>query len=122
MSKKNKYLGKIGYCTNKTLGIGNCSDDDGHYVYIRKYANGKCYVNTITSLTRADGKFDFDRLNKVRNGYLYPIPQNHANFKRWSAINLSRNIMPVDASKVVDIGKKRIKDRHKFFVGKFSSK
>jgi len=122
MSKKNKYLGKIGYCTNQTLGIGNRSNSDGHYVYIRKYANGKCYVNTITSLIRPDGKFDFKRINKVRKGYLYPIPQNHANFKRWSAITLSRNIKPIDVSKIKNIGKKKIKDRHKFFVGKFSNK
>ncbi|MDR2090593.1 MAG: hypothetical protein LBP62_02950 [Clostridiales bacterium] len=118
MSKLKKSLvGKIGYCDNKDLGINKSG---GHYVYIRELSGDKCNVNVVTSLEDKDG-FNNNRINKIRKGYVYPIPFYDANFSRWSGVNrLSvNNVKVID---IKDIDKKKIKRRHKFFIGKFSSK
>lgn len=143
---KKTYLGKIGFCENKVL---NIRDKDGrikkggHYVYIREIYGKKCNVNVITSLENYLYEYDknakkwkqvfdengnpvihytFDKLHKVRNGYLYPIPKNDADFKFWSAINLDGNKNGVPLSEVKQVGLKKIKHRHKFFVGKYTKK
>lgn len=123
---KKSYVGKIGFCDNKILGI---KDKDGkvvkggHYVYIREMQdNGKCNVNIITSLEDKRGNFDNFKLGKVKRGYLYPIPQTDADFTRWSAVNLDGNIKGVKVADIQNIGSRKIKQRHKFFVGKFTKK
>ena len=45
--KVNRHVGKIGWCYASVLGLPM-----GHYVYIRKVKNGKCDVNTFTSLEK----------------------------------------------------------------------
>ena len=88
-------------------------------MYIRKVHGNKCDVNLVTSLTEPTGELIENKIKKVKKGYLYPIPYKDANFSRWSAFDLSI-IKNVDVSKVVSIGEKSVKRRHKFFVGKFS--
>lgn len=124
MSKKKYVVGKVGYCDNKDLGIKNRYGeyDGGHYVYIRSCKNEKCDVNVITSLEYENGKYRFDRLNKVKRGFLYPIPRSDGNFPQWSAVNLDGNIKNIPVERIKDIGKKRFRKRHKFFVGKFTKK
>ena len=124
MSKKKRIVGKVGYCDNAILRIKNKDGkyEGGHYVYIREYKDGKCNVNTITSLEKDDGSFNFKKIRNVKQGYLYPIPKNDANFARWSAINLEGNLKNVPIDKIEDIGKKHFKRRHKMFVGKFTKK
>lgn len=115
MNKK-KYKGKIGYCSAKTLGLAS-----GHYVYIREISDkGLCSVNIVTSLEDKQGNYDHRRLNKVKRGLIYPVPKSDATFSRWSAVNLDGNIKNVKLSDIVNIGKHKIKERHKFFVGKFT--
>lgn len=117
-----KVVGKVGYCDNRTLGIKNKQGNylGGHYVYIRAAKDGKCDVNVITSLENSVGTFYPDKINKVRNGYLYPIPKKDGDFKQWSAVNLDGNVKNIPITKIQNIGKKGFKDRHKFYVGKFT--
>ncbi len=120
-----KIKGKIGFCDNATLGIKDLNGNPlngGHYVYIREINGNKCNVNVITSLEDKYGNFNTFKLGKVKRGYLYPIPKNDTDFSRWSAINLDGNIKNVKISKIKNIGSKKIKRRHKFFVGKFTKK
>ncbi len=122
---KKTNVGKIGYCDNKTLGIKGADGkllDGGHYVYIREVNGGKCNVNVITSLEDKYGNFNNFKLGKVKRGYLYPIPKNDIDLPRWSAINLDGNINNVKVSDIKNIGSKKIKSRHKFFVGKYTKK
>ena len=140
--RKKQFVGKIGYCDNKALGIKDTDGKPlkgGHYVYIRemKGAN-KCNVNVITSLEmiqrdkrgniikngNGEPKADFVgyKENKIKRGYLYPIPKHDADFSLWSTINLDGNIKNVKISDIQNIGSKRIKTRHKWFVGKFTKK
>lgn len=115
--EKKRVVGKVGWCSAQTLRM-----DEGHYVYIRTLKDGKCDVNIITSLEDENGKFAFDKLHKVRKGYLYPIPKYDANFSRWSAINLDGNKKNIPLAKIIGIGNKKFKRRHRFFVGKFTKK
>lgn len=115
MSKK-KYKGKIGYVKDIDLGIKNSRN--GHYVYVREENDNKLKVNIITSLEDRKHKLNEDKILKVKKGLLYPIPFKDANFNRWSAFDLtSKNI---DKFKILQIGKRNVKRRHKFFVGKYS--
>lgn len=121
MSKN--YVGKIGYCDNKVLGIRDKNGKilkGGHYVYIREQNGSKCDVNVITSLEDKNGNFKLRKLDKVRKGYVYPIPKDDADFSQWSAINLDGNITNINLASIKNIGSKSIKRRHKFFVGKFT--
>ena len=113
----NKYLNKIGYCDNKHLeGI---RFKGGHYVYISSInRNGTFNVNTITSLEDKKGKFDFSKIKSVRSGKIYPIPKNHSNFPLWSGID-SRTKRNVNPRNIKNIGKRQIKRRHFFYIGKF---
>lgn len=124
-NKKKQYVGKIGYCDNRTLGIKGADGkplNGGHYVYIREKNGDKCNINVITSLEDRKGIYDLRKVGKVKYGLLYPIPKGEADFTRWSAINLDGNIRNIPISHIQDIGSKKIKSRHKFFVGKFTKK
>lgn len=114
MSKKTSYKGKIGYCDNISLGI---LKSGGHYVYVREDKNGKCKVNVVTSLEDIKGSINIKRIIDIRKGYVYPIPKNDSNLTRWSGI--SNNPKIVARSEIENIGRKSIKTRHKFYVGKF---
>lgn len=60
MSKRKKQLvGKIGYCSNQSLGILN-----------------------------SHGNFDMRKLAKVKRGQLYCVPKKDLSLRRWSALNL----------------------------------
>ncbi len=107
---------KIGYVDNKYLGINK---PKGHYVYIRKVNNdGTCDVNVVTSLEDKSHRYDFNKLKQVKKGNTYPLPKYDTTFSRWSGIN-KKPISNVSINKVQDIGKKKIKKRHHFFIGKF---
>jgi hypothetical protein len=115
MSRLKKSLaGKVGYCDNAALGIPK---PGGHYVYIREFNGNTCNVNVVTSLEDKKG-FAGNKLWQVRKGNTYPIPIRDANFARWSGIT-NNPIKNVPVSKIQDIGKKKIKRRHKFFIGKY---
>ena len=111
-----KIKNKIGYCDNRALRINKTG---GHYVYIRKINNnGTCDVNVITSLEDKNSRFDLKKLRQVKRGNTYAIPKNDTNFSRWSGVNKTP-IKNVKLTSVKDIGRKRIKKRHNFFIGKF---
>lgn len=124
MSKHKKtYVGKIAYCNNSDLGILDVYGgpiQGGHYVYVRNVNGNKCDVNVITSLENKSAVIYPQRIDKVRKGYLYPIPKDDADFNQWSAINLDGNIKDVKLSALKSVGQKKIKRRHKWFVGKFT--
>ncbi len=143
MSKiKKQYVGKIGFCDNSALGITDIDGrpkKGGHYVYIREMIGAnKCNVNIITSLETVRrnkiGKplrdksgnlitdYTSTKIDKVKKGYLYPIPKNDSNFTEWSAINLDGNIKNIKISDIKRIGFRKIKTRHKWYVGKFTKK
>ena len=124
-NKKKQYVGKIGYCDNRTLGIKGADGkplNGGHYVYIREKNGDKCNINVITSLEYQNGNYNAKKIRKVRDGKIYAIPKSDADFPRWSAINLDGNINDIPISRIHNIGEKKIKSRHKFFVGKFTKK
>lgn len=118
-----KIKNKVGYCSNKILNLRDRQGKilpGGHYVYIREdNKNGTCNVNIITSLEK-NGKYELNKINKIKNGYLYAIPKKDSNFSQWSAINLSGNIKNIKINNIQDIGKKKIPRRHLWYVGKFS--
>ena len=96
-----------------TLGRG------GHYVYISNVnGNGTCNVNVVTSLEMKPGVFSGSKLWHVRNGNTYPIPIRDANFSRWSGINADI-IRGVKIKSIKNIGVKRIRKRHNFYIKKF---
>lgn len=122
----NRAVGKIGYCDNATLGITDKYGKPikgGHYVFIRELdGTGKCNVNIVTSLENKNGDFDNFKLGKLKRGYLYPVPKPDADFKQWSAINLDGNINGIAVSKIKNIGKVKMRKRHRFFVSKFTKR
>ena len=113
-----KIKNKIGYCDNKNLrGLEKLKG--GHYVYIRKdNKNGSCDVNVITSLEDKNKVLQLNKLKQVKRGNTYVIPFGDEKFTRWSAVN-RKPIKNVKVSKIEDIGKKKIKRRHFFFIEKF---
>lgn len=113
-----KIKNKVGYCSNKDLRIKS-KTSKGHYVYIREvHKDGTCDVNTITSLEDKNGHFNLSRFKQVKKGNTYPLPQTDTNFSRWSGIN-KVPIKNVNINSILDIGKKKIKKRHNFFIGKY---
>lgn len=112
--------GQVGYCENKDLeGLENIPG--GHYVYITKNnKDGTCEVNVITSLEQRNRLLKINRINQVKNGNVYPIPYGDANFSQWSGVRNNPKIVKV--SDIKDIGKRKIKDKHKFYLGKFLNK
>lgn len=113
MSKKIKN--KIGYCDNRYLGINR---PGGHYVYIRKNNyNGTCDVNVVTSLEN-NNRYTVSKINRVKAGNTYSIPKTDANFVKWSGINRDV-IRNVNIARIHNIGSRKIKKRHFFFIDKF---
>ena len=113
---KNKYKGKIGFVFDKDLGINN--SDRGHYVYVREDNGDILKINIITSLEDKCHKLNESRINKIKKGYLYPIPVKDTNLPRWSAFDLTTKT--INKNKICDIDRKKVKSKHKWFVGKFS--
>lgn len=110
---------KIGYCRNKHLKGVKGKKNKGHYVYIRQVnVDGTCDVNVITSLEDKDKNITPSKIKQVRRGNTYPIPYYDANFTRWSGVNKTP-IKNVNQKYIKDIGKKKIKKRHYFFINKF---
>lgn len=107
----------IGYCDNKYLeGLGNIPG--GHYVYIREvHKNGTCDVNVFTSLEK-NGKYRDNKIKHIKYGLIYPIPKNDGNFSKWTGCS-NNMIKNVNISNIKDVGKKKIKKRHHFFIGKY---
>lgn len=119
MAKNKKYyVGKVGYCNNSDLpGLTNLPN--GHYVYIRKLnGDGTCDVNVITSLEDKQHNFIPSKLKQVKKGNTYVIPKYDANFSLWSGVN-KKPVKAVKLSCIQDLNKKKIKKRHRFFIGKF---
>ena len=113
-----KIKGKIGYVENKNLkGLEHLSG--GHYVYINEdNKDGTCNVNVVTSLESGKEQYSLHKLRHVRKGNTYPIPFYDANFSKWSGIT-RKSINNVLVADIKDIGKKKIKRRHKFYIGKY---
>lgn len=116
--KNSKLKGKIAYCDNKNLpGLKHLKG--GHYVYIREVdKNGKCSVNIVTSLENDNKDLQLNKIKQVRKGNTYPIPKIDGTFTKWSGIN-KNPIKNVNVENLIDVGKKQIKRRHHFFIGKF---
>lgn len=115
--RKKNFVGKVGYCENKNLpGIGGVKG--GHYVFIRSINGNKCDVNIVTSLEDKNGQINLNKIKQVKKGNIYSIPVYDSDFSRWSGIGRN-SIKNVKLSDIQDIGKKRIKKRHRFFIGKF---
>lgn len=116
MKNLKKMKNKIGYIDNKYLGIPR---PGGHYVYIREVnKNGTCDVNVVTSLEDKNKIINQNKLIQVKRGNTYALPLFDTNFVRWSGVN-KKPIKNVDITKIQDIGKKKIKRRHDFFIGKY---
>ena len=114
-----KIKGKIGYINNKNLPKMS-KLKGGHYVYINSLNNdGTCNVNVVTSLEKKEKEFTYNKINHLRNGVTYCIPKHDGNFTKWSGINLN-TIKNVKLTDIKNIGCKEIKQRHKFFIGKYS--
>ncbi len=114
-----KIKNKVAYIDNKYLGINK---PKGHYVYIRKVnKNGTCDVNVVTSLEDKNGRFNIKKLAHVRKGNTYSIPIYDANFSRWSGVTKTP-IKNVRVDKIKNIGCKKIKKRHYFYIGKYCNK
>lgn len=111
-----KIKNKIGYCDNRFLGINKSG---GHYVYIQNVnKNGTCDVNVMTSLEDSRANVNLHKIKHVRKGNTYSIPFYDANFKLWTGVN-KKPIRNVKISEIKNIGRKKIKRRHLFFIGKF---
>lgn len=112
--------GQVGYCENRYL-KGLEKIPGGHYVYItRNNKDGTCEVNVITSLENRNKTLNSNRINNVKKGYVYPIPISDANFNQWSGVGNNPKIVKV--KDIQNIGIKKIKDKHKFYLGKFLNK
>ena len=135
---KKSLVGKIGYVDNKVLGfVGKDGKPlkGGHYVYIRETDGARCNVNVITSLEQLQrdqrGRIVKDRygepltefvpwkIEKVKRGYLYPVPKKDSDFSLWSAINLDGNVNGIKIADIKNIGYKKMKRRHSWLVDKF---
>ena len=111
-NNKKKYVGKIGWCNGKSLGLKS-----GHYVFVRNVNNDKCDLNTFTSLKDEKGKYEYAKIYGVEHGNIYAIPKKDLDLDRFSGID-KRTIKNVPI-KNIKILKKRIKKRHLFFINKF---
>ena len=116
--KTKNLKSKIGFCKNKYLKGVKGDKEKGHYVYIRKVnKNGTCDVNTFTSLEK-NGEFRMSKIEHIKKGNIYPIPKNDGNFTVWTACT-NHSIKNVKIENIKDIGNKKIKQRHLFFIGKY---
>lgn len=116
MKNYKKIKNQIGYIENKYLGIPR---PGGHYVYIREVnKNGTCDVNVVTSLEDKNKVVNQKKIKQVKQGNTYALPLFDTTFTRWSGIN-KKPIKDVPINKIQDIGKKKVKRRHDFFIGKY---
>lgn len=111
--KKNKLVGKIGWCDKDVLGL-----EDGHYVFIRKTYGNKCSVNTFTSLKKRNGKYKLNKIQDIENGKIYPIPKKDLSLPRFSGIH-KNTIKNVPVSKIRNIGTHQLKRRHHHYIRKY---
>lgn len=111
--KQNKYVGKIGWCDSNVLGLRS-----GHYVYIRKVKDGKCEVNTFSSIEDRNGRIEFPKVRYIQNGNLYPIPKNDTTLPRFSGID-KRVIKNISIQDIKHKGNNKIKGRHKHYIHKY---
>lgn len=114
--KRNKNVGKVGWCDGETLGLAV-----GHYVFIRRVNGKTCDVNTFSSIEDKNGKIKIKKVRKIQNGELYAIPKKDDTLPRFSGID-KRVIKGIPLSKVKDIGKHRLKRRHHHYVQKYMKK
>ena len=115
-NKKSKHIGKIGWCDSDVLGLSR-----GHYVYIRKVRNGKCEVNTFTSIEDDDEFLDFRKVKKIKTGEIYPIPKSDLTLRKFSGID-HRVIKNISIHDIKNKGRFRIKNRHKHYIYKYMKK
>lgn len=114
--KRNKNVGKVGWCDGETLGL-----DVGHYVFIRRVNGKKCDVNTFSSIEKKDGSFQLKKMQMIRSGDLYPIPKKDDTLPRFGGID-SRVIKDVPLSKIQKIGRYSLKRRHHHYIQKYMKK
>ena len=114
--KVNKLIGKVGWCSGKTLGL-----EKGHYVFIRRVYGNKCSVNTFTSIKRPDGRYKWSKVKLIEEGRLYPIPIQDSTLSRFSGIHKNA-ITNVPLSKIQGIGNNRLKRRHHHYIQKHMRK
>ena len=111
--KRNKHVGKIGWCDSNVLGLSR-----GHYVYIRKVKKGKCDVNTFSSIEDRSGRIEISKVNYIKEGKLYPIPKKDISLPRFSGID-KRVIKDISIHDIKYKGSKTIKGRHKHYIDKY---
>lgn len=116
MAKKtriSRHIGKIGWCSKETLGLLK-----GHYVFIRRVKNGKCDVNTFTSLETNNGLYKLDKIDYVKNGNIYPIPKKDITLSKYSGVD-SRVIKNIPLVQIQNIGLNKLKRRHHHYIQKY---
>jgi hypothetical protein len=114
---KKLYKGKIAYVDNVNIGIRL---PGGHYVYIISYdpKNKTCNVNTNKRIKENHGNFINAKLLQIKSGFLYPIPIHDTNLSLFSGVS-NKPIKNIELKNLKNIGKRTIKTRHKFFIGKY---
>ena len=114
--KKDRLVGRIGWCSKQTLGL-----DDGHYVFIRRVYGDKCSVNTFTSLKDKNGNYKYGKFVDFENGKIYPVPTKDLNLKKFSGIHkdVIHNV-PLDEVKLKP--RFRLKRRHHHYIQKYMKK
>ena len=108
--KQSRHVGKIGWCDGRTLGL-----PVGHFVFIRKVKNGKCEVNTFTSLERNNGSFKLDKIDHVKKGNIYPLSKRDVNLPKFSGVD-SRVIKNISIHDIKYKGRYRVKKRHHDYI------
>ncbi len=88
--KISRYIGKIGWC-------------NGH---------------TFTSIERENGTFNYNKINQIKNGNIYPIPKKDLTLPRFSGID-KRVIKDISIDDIKYKGQNTIKGRHKHYINKY---
>ena len=114
--KRNKLVGKIGWCDKETLGLGK-----DHYVFIRNQYGNKCSVNTLTSLKNKNGYYKIHKIRDIENGIVYPIPKKDITLPIFSGVH-KNTIKNVPVSKIRNIGTHQLKRRHHHYIRKYVKK
>lgn len=114
--KKDRLVGKIGWCSKQTLGL-----EDSHYVFIRRVYGDKCSVNTFTSLKDKDENYKYSKFGDFENGKIYPVPTKDLNFKRFSGIH--KNVIHnISIEEVKPKSRLKLKRRHHHYIQKYMKK
>ena len=114
--KRNRHIGKIGWCDKDTLGLSK-----GHYVFIRRVNKNLCDVNTLTSLETHSGRLKLDKINQIKKGNVYPIPFKDINLTLFSGVD-SRVIKNVPLSNIKELDNYKLKRRHHHYIQKYVKK